>query len=393
MAKGPLRRRSWSWILWIVAIGVAAFFIRRSIKNRPVKLLDVRVQRVERGQVRDLVSTVAAGRVAGVREATLRAEVAGTVLRVTKRRGELVAAGEILIEYDGRELRNRVAVARAAVAFSRAQTEQARASAQLAHNNAARSAQLRDRGVTPAVEAETLAGSAGVADRAADAARVAILQASANVRVAEDSVRRTVFRAPFAGIILTRSIEQGEITTPGAPMFTIADISTLHVDAELDEADLGKVSLGLVAEVSLDAFQGQRFSGTLSEIAPSVTRDQRGNRSIGVRIELQSDPRLRVGMSADVDIIVARRENVVFVPPNAVMGRALERAVYVVDSANVARRRTIRAGIGTWEAIEVLSGLNAGERVIVTLGVPDLADGAAVRPRAEDRLVTRTGVR
>ena len=79
VAKGPLRRRSWSWVLWIVALGVGAFFIRRSIKNRPVKLLDVRVQRVERGQVRDLVSTVAAGRVAGVREATLRAEIAGTV--------------------------------------------------------------------------------------------------------------------------------------------------------------------------------------------------------------------------------------------------------------------------------------------------------------------------
>jgi HlyD family secretion protein len=359
------------------------------VKNRPVKTIEVRVQRVERGQVRDLVSTVAAGRVAAAREATLRAEIAGTVLRVHKRRGDRVAAGEVLIEYDGRELRDRVAVARAAVAFSRAQTAQARASAQLARNNADRSAHLRDRGVSPAVEADSLASTAGVADRAADAAQVAVSQALANVRVAEDAVRRTVFRAPFAGIVLSRTIELGEITTPGAPLFSIADTSALHIDAELDEADLGRVREGMSADVSLDAFPGQRFAGTLAEIAPSVTRDQRGNRSIAVRVDLQPDPRLRVGMSADVDIVVARSENVVFVQPNAVMGRAIERAVYVVDSNNIAHRRTIQVGIGTWEAIEVRSGLNAGERVIVTLSSADLADGVTVRARLEDRAPTR----
>lgn len=393
MAKTPLRKRSWSWLIWLAILGVGGFFVWRSIKNRPVKLLDVRVQLVERGQVRDLVSTVAAGRVAAVREATLRAEVAGTVLRVTKRRGDRVTAGEILIEYDRRELENRVAVARAAVALTRAQTEQARASAALARTNASRSAALRDRGVTPAAEAETLASNAGVADRATETARIGISQAQANVRVAEDAVRRMVFRAPFSGVILTRSIEQGEITTPGAPLFTLADTSALHIDAELDEADLGRVREGLGADVTLDAFPGQRFAGTLSEIAPSVTRDQRGNRSIGVRIELQNDPRLRVGMSADVDVVVARRENVVFVQPNAVMGRALERAVYVVGANNVAHRRVIQVGIGTWEAIEVLSGLTVGEKVIVTLSSPELVDGVTVRARVDESNPTRNAAR
>src|SRR6185369_14188074 len=102
----------------------------------------------------------------------------------------------------------------------------------------------------------------------------------------------------FAGTILTTGVEEGEVSAPGAPLITLADVSELHVDAELDESDLGKVRVGMPAEVSLDAFPTQRFSGNLAEIAPSVTRDLRGNRSIAIRVNLVPDPRLRVGMSA-----------------------------------------------------------------------------------------------
>jgi HlyD family secretion protein len=390
VAKAPLRKRRWGWLFWVVALAVGAYFARRYVKSRPVRAIDVRVHRVESGVVRDLVSTVAAGRVAGEREATLRAELAGTVLRVHKRRGDRVTAGEILLEYDVRELRDRVTAARAAVSLSRAQAEQARASAAVARRNAARAADLRDRGVGASAEAENLEGSAGVADRAVGSAVVAGAQASANVRIAETALRRGVMRAPFAGIVLTRTIEQGEVTAPGAPLFTLAEVTQLHLDADLDEADLGRVREGMRADVTLDAFPGQRFSATLSEIAPSVTRDLRGNRSVSCRFALAADPRLRVGMSAEVDVIVATRENVLWVPPNAVIGRGLERAVYVVDGTSVARRRAISVGIGTWEAIEVVSGLRAGERVITTLSNNELADGSLVRTRTDENAPTRT---
>ncbi|MBL8681461.1 MAG: efflux RND transporter periplasmic adaptor subunit [Myxococcales bacterium] len=390
MAKKPLRKRRWGWLVWLVILGVAGGLGVRAMKRRPVKAIDVSVHRVETGSVRDLVSTVAAGRVAAEREATLRAEIAGTVLRVHKRRGDRVAEGEVLLEYDVRDLRDRVSAARAAVSLSRAQIEQARASAAVARRNALRAVDLRDRGVGTAAEAENLEGSAGVAERAAGVAEVGASQALANVRVAETALRRGVLRAPFAGIVLTRTIEQGEVTAPGAPLFTLADPSRLHVDADLDEADLGRVRVGLRAEVVLDAFQGQRFAGTLSEIAPSVTRDLRGNRSISCRFDLQPDERLRVGMSAEVDVIVATRESVLWVPPNAVMGRGIDRSVYVVDAQNTARRRAIGIGVSTWEAIEVTSGLRAGDRVITTLSNNELADGSIVRARAAETAPTRS---
>jgi HlyD family secretion protein len=393
VATKPLRKRRWGWIVWLVLLGAGGFFGVRAIRQRPAKRLDVRVQRVELGVVRDLVSSVAAGRVTAEREATLRAELAGTVVRVFKRRGDRVAAGEVLLEYDQRELRDRIVAARASVALSLAQAEQARASATVARRNAARAAELRDRGVGTPVEAENLEGSASVSDRAVRSAEVAGSQAAANVRLAQTALRRGVLRAPFAGLILTRAIEQGEVTAPGAPLFTLADVSRLHVDADLDEADLGRVREGMAAVVTLDAFPGQRFSATLEEIAPSVTRDLRGNRSISCRFSLVPDARLRVGMSAEVDVVVATRERALWVPPNAVVGRGVERSVYVVDGANVAHRRPISVGIGTWEAIEVTRGLQAGERVITTLGSSELAEGVIVRPRTEEGGPTRSTAR
>jgi len=86
-------------------------------------------------------------------------------------------------------------------------------------------------------------------------------------------------------------------------------------------------------------------------------------------------------MSADVDVVVATREDVVHVPPGAVLGRGTDRAVWLLDG-NTVRRRPITAGITTWEAVEVSRGLSVGERVIVSLNVPGLEEGALAEARA-----------
>ncbi len=383
MAKTPLRKRRYGWIIWLVVLVGGALLGYRYIKHRPIATIPVRIHRVERGRVRDLVSTVAAGRVAAVREASLRAEIAGTVLHLHHRRGDHVAAGEPLISYDPSELRHRVALAEAAVRFGRAQAAQAESSARLARSNATRSELLRTQGVATPAEAEALTGQADVAAHAATAARTALGQSGANVQLARDALTHAVLRAPFAGVVLTTTVEEGEVTAPGAPVLTLADTSALHVDAELDEADLGRVQVGMPAEIALDAFPGQRFSGSLTEIAPSVTRDLRGNRSVAIRVGLTPDTRLRVGMSADVDVVVAMRENVLWVPPNAVIGRGTDRAVLAVVNST-ARRHPIQVGISTWEAVEVTRGVREGDRVIVTLSSADLADGSRVTVRSEN---------
>lgn len=377
MAEGLKRKRSgwWVWLLLVVAAVVGGVVWKR---RRPADALAVRVWEVRRGSVRDLVSSVSTGRVAARQEANLRAEIAGRVVRLHHRRGERVAAGEALITYDSADLRDRTRAAETGVALAGAQRAQAEASARLAQRNAARAGLLSSRGVTPMAEAETLAGQAEVAQRAVLAAEAARLQGIANVAVARGAMGHAVVRAPFAGIVLTTSVEEGEVTAPGSPLLSLADVTGLHLNTDLDEADLGRVSEGQTAEVSLDAFPNDRIVGRVDEIAPSVTADVRGNRSIAIRVALPIDPRLRVGMSADADVIAATRSDVIYVPPVAVVGRGTDRAVYTV-SAGVAHRRVVRVGISTWESVEVLSGVRPGEQIILNSNVEGLRDGAPVR--------------
>jgi HlyD family secretion protein len=351
-------------------------------RSRKKPMLRVRTTSVTFGRVRDLVSSVTSGRVAARREATLRAELAGRVSRLHRRRGEHVSAGDPLITWDAADLRTRLRAAESAVSVARAQVAQSEASARLAARNAERARTLSERGATPQAEADTLAGQAEVAARAVAAARAAELQALANVTVAREALSRTVLRAPFDATVLSTHIEEGEVSTPGAPLVVLADTSELHVDADFDEADIGRVSVGMPAEVTLDAFLGERFAGHVTEIAPAVTQDLRGNRAISVRVSLPTDLRFRVGMSADVDVVVATRTSVLSVPPTAVMGRGTDRAVYVVEGG-VARRRPIDVGITTWEAVEVTRGLRAGDRVVLTLNVEGLTDGARVEARTD----------
>ncbi|MFO0629841.1 MAG: efflux RND transporter periplasmic adaptor subunit [Polyangiales bacterium] len=381
MSGSLKRKRSWSWLFWLLGVAVLVGGGVAFQRARPRPKLQVRVHTVTRGRVRDLVSTVSAGRLAARREATIRAEVAGRVVRLAFRRGARVHAGDVLVAYDAQDLRDRVRAAETAVALAQAQAAQAQASASLASRNAARLRALSERGAAPVSEAETLEGQAQVADRAVAAAMAARTQGTANVAVARTALTRAVVRAPFDGVLLSTHVEEGEVTAPGGPLVVLADDTELHIDAELDEADLGRVRVGMPAEVNFDAFSSERFEGAVREIAPSVTQDLRGNRAVSVRVSVPRDPRFRVGMSADVDVVVATREDVVHVPPGAVLGRGTDRAVWLLDGSAV-RRRAITAGITTWEAVEVTRGLSVGERVIVSLTVQGVEVGALAEARA-----------
>lgn len=366
--------------MWLALVALVAVGGWRFAKSREAVAVPVSMIAAEKGNVRDFVTSVSAGRVSAKQEALLRAEIAGRVVKLHHRRGDRVAAGEPLVSYDAKELSDRVKAAQAAVALARAQTLQAQTSAATAEANAERMRKLRATGAVAEAEADNTVGQAKALARAAEAAQAAIVQATANVELARVAAGRAVVVAPFAGVVLTTSVEEGETTAPGAPLLQLADTSALHVDAEIDEADLGRIALGMPSEISLDAFPGVKIEGKVTDIAPSVTRDPRGGRSVAIDVAVPQDGRLLVGMSADVDIIVALRKDVVWLPPGAVLGRGAERTVYVVENG-VAHKRTVEAGVSTWEAVELKSGLSGGEQVVTSLGGMQLADGARVTPK------------
>lgn len=363
-----------SWLVVLAAVVFGSWWLRRARSNEPVVVQTVSI---ERGNVRDFVTSVAAGRVSAAQETTVRAEIAGTVRVIHRRRGTTVHAGEALFEYAPNDLVERLRLASTAVTVAQAQAKQADQNAAVVESNLTRARRLLEANAIPSAEVDTLEGQSKVMQRGIEASRAAVQQALANVEIARSSVGKTIVRAPFDATVLDVKVEVGEITSPGTPVVLLADVSALHVDAEIDEADLARLAVGMPADISFDALPNERIRGKVSSIAPSVTRDPRGGRSIAIDVALPHDPRLRVGMSADVDVIVAVRENCLWAPPNAVLGRGADRSVYVVEKG-IARKRTIEVGISTWESVEIRSGIKEHESVVSTLSAAKLADGAHV---------------
>ena len=380
-APPRLRKRRWGWLVWLLVVAAAAVGVWRLVKGRGAVPVPVTTTAVERGSVRDFVTSVSAGRVVARQEATLRAELAGRVKKLHHRRGERVKAGEPLVTYDTSDLVQRLRAAEAAVPVARAQVGQAEEQARGARARAQRARTLAEGGAIGEAEAEDLEAAARALERAIDTARAAVSQAGANVELARSALDKTVVTAPFAALVLRTAIEEGEVSAPGAPLVELADDSELHIEVDIDEADLGRVSVGMPTDLTFDAFPGERLRGSLRAIAPSVSRDLRGGRSVLVEVTLPADPRLRVGVGADADIIVAVQDGVLFVPPNAVQGRGAERAVFVVEGG-FARKREVEVGIATWEAVEVTSGLEEGERIVASLSASPVNDGDLVEAQA-----------
>jgi HlyD family secretion protein len=350
--------------------------------------VSVSVTAVQRGTVRDYVTSSAAGRVSARMESTLRADIVGTVKVLHKHRGDKVKAGEAIVTYDAEELGERLRLAQSAVAIAQAQSKQAQENGAVIETNLARAQRLKATGAIADVEVENLTGQSLVAARALEGTQAGISQAYANVELARTALAKAVVRAPFAGTVISTAVEVGETTAPGAVICQLADTSALHVDAELDEADIGRVAVGMPVDVTLDAFPGERIRGKLTEVAPSVSRDPRGGRSVNVDVALPQDPRLRVGMSADVDVIVSTRENVLFVSPNAVVGRGTDRSVYQVTDG-IAHLRKVDVGVSTWEAVEIKGGLAEKDQVVSSLSSSKMQDNVPVTINAEKPAVTK----
>ncbi len=379
--KRPLHRR-YRWVVWLALFAALVVATPRLLAMRKVPPVPVTAHQVQRGAVRDLVSSLNTGRLVARREVVLRAELSGTVVKLHHRRGDVVKAGEPLLSFDDRELVYRVRIAEAAVTVARAQALQAGRSADVIRADAERANRLGEAGALPRADADKLLGNADVARASVDVAGAGVMQAAANVNLARYSLEKATVRAPFEGVVLTHSVEQGDVLIPGTPLFSFADVGEMHLDVEYDEADIVRIVPGLSAELVFDALPGERVLATVAAIAPSSQRDLKGSRSVIVELHLAGDPRLRVGLGADADIVVAQHRDVVWIPPGAVIGRGVERSVYVVQDG-VAHKRAIEVGISTWEAVEVVKGLAPGERVVTSLTVKGLDEGVRVEVQAD----------
>ena len=373
--------------LLLAAAAAAAFALWRLGRPEPVA---VQVAAVGYGPVEATVTNTRAGTVKACRRARLSPAVGGQIARLLVREGQHVAAGALLLELWNRDLAARRALAAARAEAARARAREACIAARVARREAERLARLRRRGLASEEAHDRALGEAETRAAACAAAEAGIRVADANLRLAEAELTRTRLHAPFAGVVAEVNGEVGEYITPSPlgvatpPAVDLIDPGCLYVSAPIDEVDAARVRTGLPVRVTLDAFRGHVFAGRVRRVAAYVREAERQARTVDVEVRFEAPPRVPLlpGYSADVEIVIERREKVLRVPTEAVQEGP---RVLVLDPTHgrlVAR--PIRAGLANWRWTEVLEGLRAGERVVRSLDREGVRPGVPAVPETED---------
>ena len=382
----------------------------------------VRVVSLKREDMVISVSATATGTLESEAEVNLRAEVPGRILRLLVDEGDRVARGQVVAELDPQETDSQVALARAELATARARLEEEQAGVtmlrerirtKIEETRATMERAAKDLERLKALHAEgaiarqqldlaqaefdvaAAAHAAALADRdqvkvkehQVAGAQAAVGQRAAQLRLAEVQRSRMSIRSPIAGLVTRRLANEGEVVglgggsmvTLGGPLFTLVDLDRLYVRATVDEFDARQVRLGQEVRVTLEALPGRTLRGRLYKISPAVSGERQEARTFSVRVALEEGKEfVKPGMSADVEVIVARRRDAVFVPTQAILEREGKKRVYLVADGH-ARATTVKVGESNWSSTEILEGLREGDRVVINPDAPGLSDGGKVR--------------
>ncbi|MCC6202328.1 MAG: efflux RND transporter periplasmic adaptor subunit [Gammaproteobacteria bacterium] len=344
--------------------------------------IPVSVTTVERGLVTQTVSNTRVGTVKACRRAYLAPAAGGAVSRLNVREGATVRQGDVLLEVWNDNIRAELTLAEAELAASRARVDEVCAASAGAERESRRQQQLATDKLVSEEIADRAATEAASRRAGCAAARAGVEVANARIAAIRTELERTLVLAPFDGYVAEVNAEIGEYVTPsppGIPTLPAIDLinaGCIYVSAPIDEVDAPEIRLGMPACVDLDAFATKRCSAKVRRIAPYVLEVEKQARTVEVEVEIE-DPAEREGLlpgySADIEIELARRENVVRVPAETVVEG---KWVFVFDRASSRlQRRDVTLGLGNWKFVEVTAGLEVGDLVVLSIGAAGVADG------------------
>lgn len=371
---------------------------------------------VKRGDLEILVAET--GRVQPLTKVDVKSKVAGQVLKLHVKEGQAVKEGDVLLELDPTDFKRQLAQAEADramikaeldallagsrqedLAEARAMLAQSRARAKRAEEEKTRAAKALAAGsLTPREwdgvtaefdesQAAVTAAQSKLARLQAGPRREEIAQARARLMKAEvalasarDQLAYSVLRSPIRGTVIRRGIEVGEMVTPGVaetgdrkPLLTVADLSRLVVESEINQVDVGKLDLGQAVAIRVDSLPGTTFEGRVHKVAPAaVPGADRDVQLFPIQtlIDNAGASRLRPGMSADIDIHIQKRPNVLVLPVEAVRRLKGQEAQVTIAKRNadgqwVQEKRHVVIGASSDQQVEIKSGLQEGEQVLV----------------------------
>jgi len=328
----------------------------------PEVVRGVAIYKAANVRVPDLLAAI--GTVRASETAQVSAQMMGNLMSVNVREGDSVSQGQVLATLDPIQAQAGMERAQAALAAAQHEISAADTERSLAESTLKRFDTLYQRkSVSPQEYDEVKARYQGALARA-EAAQAGAAQAKAAAMQAQTSFGYTKVRAPFEGVVTERRVDPGMLATPGMPLLTIESAGRYRLEAAVDEASLRFVRIGESVRVEVDAYPGHSLSGKVSQIVPTADPN---TRTFLVKIELPASPILRSGLFGRASFSRGER-NSLTIPRTAVVDRGALRGVYVVGPDQIASLRYSAVGQTINEDLEVLSGLNANEAVVLAPG-------------------------
>jgi RND family efflux transporter MFP subunit len=370
----------------VVLLAAASAFYWRSTAPLPIEIHTV--ASAYPSQAHTLLN--ATGYVVAQRKAAVASKATGRLEWLGVREGSTVKEGEVLARLENRDVTAKLEQAAANIKLAQANLEQAQAELQEAERAFARSRDLLEKKFVSQAAHDSAVARLAKAKAGISAQRAAIAVAQANHRAAQVEVEQTLIRAPFDGVVLTKNANLGDVITPfssalgsQAAVVTMADMSTLEVEADVSEASIGKVKLDQPCEVQLDALPDVRFRGVVARMVPTVDR-AKATVTVKVRF-VDKDPRILPEMSAKVAFLSQElppelRTRRTVVQPSAVVERGGKHVVFVVR-ADRAVETPVVLGDKLGDLVEVAQGVQPGDKVVANPS-DKLHDGAKVAASA-----------
>ena len=379
--------------LLVVIVGVAAA-MRSSHPIDPSKLAAV-----ERGDIAR--SVVATGKIEPLAKVEIKSKASGIVKKIYVDYGDRVKTGQILVELDKEQLEANVRESRANLAAAEAAAQSAQAAyernlvdaegtdvpflksagdraQQLFHDGLISKAVLEDAqkayqmGLNRQMSSQRNAAMSK-ADVAKAKAQVA--QAQASLERAEEDLRYSTITSPMDGIVLSRDVEVGDavssilvLGSQATLVMTLGDTSEVYVKGKVDEADIGKVYLGQAARIVVESFKDKKFTGKVTKISP-LGQEKDNVTSFEVRVSIQnSTGELRANMSANAEIILEEKHNVLLIPEGALLyDKDRKTTVELPDPKgdNGRHKVAVKLGISNGVKAEIASGLQEAQKVVL----------------------------
>jgi HlyD family secretion protein len=364
----PRRRSTVKWILGVAfaaAASAAALQQFRAEDDGPTEP-DIKYKEIvaERGVFRVAVS--ADGVVRPIDRIELKSKASGKVIGLPIEVGDEVAEGSLIAKLDQVEERT-------ALAQAQADLDIARAELGLAEKNAERRRELFERNAVSALDRDQAELNLAVA-------RGKLVQATTALERARERMEDTVIAAPVHGVILQKYVERGQIIASGVsnvgggtPIADIADMRTVHIEAGVDEIDIGRIELGQIASVRAEAYPDDVYRGEVVRVAPEAREEQNVTVfDVVIRVE-NANGHLKSGMNAQAEIVILERDGVIAIPLTALQSSPLGApprprgiATVLVKNGSEYTPREIRVGDSDYRVVEVLEGLEPGD----VLGIP-----------------------